>query len=70
MHEHRERSAAPGSPCVNICVLDGAGLCLGCLRTIDEIARWGTMSTAQQWQLIAILSERRRGGLAPTVSDL
>ena len=29
------------TPCVKICTLDArAGLCLGCGRTIDEIARW------------------------------
>jgi len=60
MHEHGERTAPPASPCVNICVLDGAGLCAGCLRTGDEIARWGSMSAAQQWRLLATLSERRR----------
>ena len=30
------------TPCVNICVMDGeTGWCLGCGRTIDEIAGWG-----------------------------
>ena len=32
------------SPCINVCRMDAAsGLCEGCLRTIDEIAAWGTM---------------------------
>ncbi len=30
------------SPCVSVCRMDAAsGLCVGCLRTLDEIARWG-----------------------------
>ena len=30
------------SPCVDICVMDDeSGWCLGCGRTIDEIACWG-----------------------------
>ena len=70
MHEHRERMAPPASPCVNICVLDGAGFCVGCRRTIDEIARWGSMSAAEQRRLIARLSERRSPGPVPSVSDL
>jgi predicted Fe-S protein YdhL (DUF1289 family) len=33
------------TPCVNVCLLDaGTGLCIGCGRIIDEIARWSTMS--------------------------
>jgi len=32
-----------------------SGLCLGCWRTLDEIARWGAASAAEQlvcWQRI------------------
>ena len=28
------------SPCINVCQMQ-EGLCVGCLRTLDEIARWG-----------------------------
>jgi predicted Fe-S protein YdhL (DUF1289 family) len=40
-------------------VLDGAGFCIGCLRTGDEIARWRDMSAHDQWRLIERLEERR-----------
>ncbi len=31
------------SPCISVCRMDeSGGLCVGCLRTLDEIARWGT----------------------------
>jgi predicted Fe-S protein YdhL (DUF1289 family) len=32
------------SPCNNVCRIDaGTGLCAGCLRSIDEIAAWGSL---------------------------
>lgn len=51
---------APASPCIKICTLDAEGVCAGCLRTIDEIARWGSMSAEQQWEVIAALEKRRQ----------
>jgi predicted Fe-S protein YdhL (DUF1289 family) len=33
------------SPCISVCRMNPAsGLCDGCLRTLDEIAAWGSMS--------------------------
>ncbi|MBN3755821.1 DUF1289 domain-containing protein [Paraburkholderia sp. Tr-20389] len=35
------------SPCINVCRMDKAtGLCEGCLRTIDEIAKWSSFDDA------------------------
>ncbi len=34
-------------------------LCKGCLRTLDEIARWGTMSDAERDRILAELPGRR-----------
>lgn len=36
--------ALPVSPCVGICRMDARGLCVGCRRTLAEIARWSAMS--------------------------
>jgi uncharacterized protein len=36
--------SAPLTPCVGVCRMDALGLCLGCRRTLAEIARWGGMS--------------------------
>jgi uncharacterized protein len=36
------------SPCINVCTLDHAGICIGCGRSIDEIARWSRMSPEEQ----------------------
>ena len=49
----------PPSPCIKVCVLTGSR-CAGCLRTIEEIAAWGTMSAQAQWALIEVLEQRRR----------
>ncbi|MGI8527208.1 MAG: DUF1289 domain-containing protein [Pseudolabrys sp.] len=47
------------SPCVKVCVLDAnAGRCLGCGRSIDEIARWTGMSAAERAAIMAELPAR------------
>ena len=49
------------SPCISVCRMDTAsGLCLGCQRSIEEIAAWATASEADKtriWQ--AILARRQ-----------
>jgi hypothetical protein len=35
------------------------GLCTGCLRTLDEIARWGSMSDAERARIMAELPSRK-----------
>jgi len=44
------------SPCVSVCRMNpDAGLCTGCLRTIDEIIAWGRMdepAKRQVWESI------------------
>lgn len=47
------------SPCVNICMLDPARKrCVGCGRTIDEIARWSTMTAAERNRVMSELPAR------------
>jgi predicted Fe-S protein YdhL (DUF1289 family) len=47
------------SPCVNICTLDArSGICLGCGRTIDEIAGWTAMNAAERGHIISELPAR------------
>ena len=47
------------SPCVNICVMDDAsGWCLGCGRTIAEIAGWSSGNAAWRDAVIATLPDR------------
>jgi predicted Fe-S protein YdhL (DUF1289 family) len=57
-------AAQPGdaatSPCIRVCVIDGAsGLCLGCLRTLREIARWSALSETERLGVMSSLSDRR-----------
>jgi predicted Fe-S protein YdhL (DUF1289 family) len=57
-------AAPPPSPCVNICTLDAAGaLCLGCGRTLAEIAEWSTATPERQREIVAG-AEVRLAGLA------
>jgi predicted Fe-S protein YdhL (DUF1289 family) len=49
------------SPCVKICQMDPVrGVCIGCCRTLDEIARWSRMSEQEHSQVIQQLPERRK----------
>lgn len=49
------------SPCIDVCRMDPrSGLCEGCLRTLDEIAAWGTLSDAGKQAVWQRLEQRRR----------
>ena len=50
--------AAVPSPCVDICRLDAAGLCVGCRRTIDEIVEWPRASEARRREILRELDTR------------
>jgi predicted Fe-S protein YdhL (DUF1289 family) len=57
------------SPCVKICTLDArSGLCLGCGRTIDEIAHWTAMGAAERARVMGKLPGRLAGRRAETAS--
>ena len=50
------------SPCVKVCTLDArSGLCLGCGRTVDGIARWSAMSAAERARVMRELPARNAG---------
>ena len=39
----------PMSPCVQVCQIEPTtSICLGCGRTLDEIAGWGSMTEAEK----------------------
>jgi predicted Fe-S protein YdhL (DUF1289 family) len=55
------------SPCVQICTLDAcSGICLGCGRTVGEIAGWIAMSGIERSRVMKELPAR----LAATKSDI
>lgn len=64
------------SPCVKVCVIHPeARLCVGCLRSLDEIAAWSGMGHAARSAVMADLPARaplvarRRGGRAGRLAD-
>ncbi|HEX3943417.1 MAG TPA: DUF1289 domain-containing protein [Rhizomicrobium sp.] len=47
------------SPCIKVCTMDAAsGLCIGCGRTLDEIARWSSFTHAERCAIMGALPER------------
>lgn len=60
-------SAPLSSPCIRVCVVDGiADICLGCGRTLPEIASWGRKSEAERLAIMATLPERMKAkGIVP-----
>jgi predicted Fe-S protein YdhL (DUF1289 family) len=49
----------PPSPCTKVCKIDaGTGRCIGCARTMDEIARWPYLDAGAKRALLADLATR------------
>ncbi len=47
------------TPCVKVCAVDGAsGYCLGCRRTLSEIAGWSRMTDVERAAIMTALPER------------
>ena len=47
------------TPCIKVCVMSPAtGLCTGCGRTLEEIARWGTLDAETRKRVMADLPAR------------
>ena len=41
------------TPCIQLCKIDGlTKKCVGCGRTLDEIARWSTMTNDEQIKIM------------------
>ena len=48
------------SPCVKVCQMDPqSNRCLGCARTLDEIARWASMTDQERNQILSELPDRK-----------
>jgi predicted Fe-S protein YdhL (DUF1289 family) len=57
------------SPCVSVCTMDRTtGLCIGCLRTIQEIGAWRMMTMAEKRATVAACAERAKS-IAPRGKD-
>jgi hypothetical protein len=47
------------TPCIAVCMIEPrSNLCLGCGRTLPEIARWHRMESAERLAVMATLPQR------------
>lgn len=54
------------SPCVKVCAMDDAsGLCIGCARTLGEIAGWSQFTPQQKLAVWQRINERKNRTSAP-----
>ncbi|MDK9715101.1 MAG: DUF1289 domain-containing protein [Sulfuritalea sp.] len=61
------------SPCINVCKME-AGFCIGCHRTLDEIAGWAAAGDDEKRLILAAVAQRRArldpdAGLSCNCSD-
>lgn len=54
----RKTETPLASPCINVCALDDADICIGCQRSAAEITRWMRMDNAERRQVLARCVER------------
>jgi predicted Fe-S protein YdhL (DUF1289 family) len=53
------RTMSKETPCIAVCMMDPkTSLCLGCGRTLPEIARWHRMESAERHAVMALLPAR------------
>lgn len=61
-----DTTPSPLTPCVGICRLGAAGYCIGCRRSMNEIARWRDLDDAERTRLMRdVLPHRHAYGMAP-----
>ena len=47
------------SPCIGVCKLDiDSNICVGCLRTADEIANWPQLDNEKAMQIMGQIKHR------------
>lgn len=48
------------TPCIKVCEIDRkTGFCRGCARTLDEIARWASLSDEERATIMRELATRK-----------
>jgi hypothetical protein len=48
------------TPCIKVCIVDGeSGLCMGCHRTLPEVATWLRLTAEARAAIMAELPARR-----------
>lgn len=52
-------SGSISTPCIKVCAVSGqTGLCIGCGRTLAEIAGWGALTESERRSIMAELPAR------------
>ena len=47
------------TPCIKVCIVDGeSGLCMGCYRTLQEVAGWARLDETTRSSILAELPSR------------
>ena len=56
------------TPCIAVCMMDPrSNLCFGCGRTLNEIARWHRMESAERLSVMAELPARMEQAGLPRI---
>ncbi|MBN9586118.1 MAG: DUF1289 domain-containing protein [Afipia sp. 62-7] len=62
----QEPTPKQATPCIAVCFIDPKSkLCLGCGRTLPEIARWHAMDNAERLAVMATLHQRMQDAGLP-----
>jgi uncharacterized protein len=65
-----EAVAPVPSPCISVCRIDAStGLCIGCLRTLDEIASWSALDDDARRAVWRAIAKRRLHGNSATGTE-
>ena len=48
------------SPCVGLCKMDQGAICIGCGRSLQEIAKWTSMTDQERQEIMDRLNEHSR----------
>lgn len=55
-----KRSDDVKSPCISICKLNDQKICIGCFRSLDEIAVWSQLNALEKQAVLGRCAERSK----------
>jgi len=58
------------SPCIETCILNDEKICLGCFRTLGEIAQWQQMDDTMRREVLHKAENRRKSSEVKGDSDV
>lgn len=65
----QETTSTQATPCIAVCFIDPkAKLCLGCGRSLPEIARWHKMDNGERLAVMATLHQRMQDAGLPILA--